>query len=62
MTKTAYITSQGGTLVAEIDGVKYWETVDVCAARYGFGDVVDIEWWDGMDGWEVTDQLYEQAA
>ena len=57
-TKTAYITSQGGTLVAEVDGVKYWETADVCAKyRYCFGEMVDIEWWDGMDGWEVGEQL-----
>lgn len=52
---TAYITSVNGTLVAEVDGVKYWETVDI-AAKWGYGMSIDLEE-AFSDGWGLADTL-----
>lgn len=52
---TAYITSMNGTLVAEVEGVKYWETVDI-AAKWGYGMEIDFEE-DFSDGWELVEIL-----
>lgn len=52
--KEVYFTTSNGTLVAEVEGEKYWETVDV-AAKFGFGVTVEVE--DFSDAWELVDML-----
>ena len=57
MTRTAFITSVNGTMIAEVDGIKYWETVDV-ASRFGWGESVELSD-EFSDGWELVDLLEE---
>ena len=52
--KEVYFTTRNGTLVAEVEGEKYWETVDV-AAKFGFGETVEVD--DFSDAWELVDML-----
>lgn len=52
----AYITTDGhGNMVAEVDGKKYWETMDV-AASLEYGKSYEVGDFYG-DGWVLADTL-----
>lgn len=48
------ITSVNGTLIAEVNGYKYWETVDV-ASKLSYGDTFEVGYFS--DGWHLVDFL-----
>lgn len=61
MTTYAYITTDGhGNMVAEVNGKKYWETMDV-AKRLNFGESYLVSDFDpedtACDGWSLADEL-----
>lgn len=61
----AHITTDGhGNMVAEVNGKKYWETMDV-ARRLDYGQSYYIGEFDesaGDDGWTLADLLDCQYA
>ena len=60
-----YITSEGGYLVAEVNGEKMHELHDaIHDLGLGFGDSVEVDYEpDGHnDVWGLIDEHYEQAA
>lgn len=60
MTKEVYITTNGcGTLVAEVDGEKIYETEGNLPTYFGYGDTVEVD--EFSDPWELIGQLNELA-
>ena len=57
-----YITSEGGQLVAEVNGTKAYELCDAIAdLGFGFGESYEVEFDmndDGNDVWGLIDELY----
>lgn len=63
MTKTIYITTEGGNLVAEMDGIKTYELEDaIYDCGFGFGESFEVEDEDGDDIWSIIDKIYEEYA
>jgi len=59
-----YITSAGGTLVAEVNGVKRYELTDcIYDMGWGFGECheIDFDMDEQNDVWALVDAIYEES-